>query len=173
MHFEKEWKSVSSAAITAPKKTVSNSIEDIDGSQLLYGDNSVPPVQQTENSAYEFKQNRNNETEYGTSTQLAIRNSFQSDSYENNSSQDATETNRFPPDVYSHIMPYKRKRKTESITGQESHLPGAETLSASQNISYKSANQVTPYKRKRVEATVSGALIQTPLLAFEKFKPNE
>ena len=106
-------------------------------------------------------------------TRLISNTSFPSGSRGKRSIQNETESiSQSSVGVHNHIMPYKRKSRTESRTAHKSHWTGVDTFSTNQNDSYKATNVMIPYKRKRHEDTVSGVLIQTPLLAFENFKPK-
>ena len=148
---------MSTASTSGKKKSSSNDIA------RNTNNDSDPAVEMT----YKLNQGLNGDTGPISNT------SFQSGSHGKRSFQNETESiSQSTVDVHNHIMPYKRKSGTESRTAHESHWTGADKFSTNQNDSHKATNEMIPYKRKRHEDTVSGALIQTPLLAFENFKPK-
>ena len=150
---------MSSASTSGTRKSSSNDIV----RNTNNNHNSYPAVE----TIYKLNNSLNGDTGPISNT------SFQSGSHGKRSFQTETESiSQTSVDVYNHIMPYKRKSKAESRTAHESHWTGVDTFSTNQNDSYKATNEMIPYKRKRHEDTLSGALIQTPLLAFENFKPR-
>ena len=149
---------MSSASAPGTKKSSSDDI----ARNTINDHNSYPDVETT----YKLNQGLNGDTGSISNT------SFQSGSHGKRSFQKETESiSPSSVDVYNHIMPYKRKNRTERTT-HESHWTGVDTFPTNQNDSYKATNEMIPYKRKRHEDTKLGALIQTPLLAFENFKPK-
>ena len=145
---------MSSASASGTKKSPFNDIARNTNNEH----NSYPAVETT----YKLNQGLNEDTGPISNT------SFQSGSHGKRSFQNEIESiSQSSVDVYNHIMPYKRKSRTESRTAHESHWTGVDNFSTNQNDSYKATNE-----RKRHEDTVSGVLIQTPILAFENFKPK-